>query len=142
MGISFNFTSTVTAKAAKKDQQSGVTARWLNISTNKDYEKIENIGRHPYPVEYVEKALSHLIESDDVDESAESSLMGVLKEIQKHIMDGNTDKAKEMMGTFKQYVNQELKKGSLTQRASTVLLVSANRFIEAHQYVSHEVHAY
>lgn len=101
--------------------------------TNKDYEKIRALGFGPYPVEYVENALNHLIESDNVDENAESVFRGVLMEIKQYITDGNIDKAKEMMERFKQYVKQESEKDSITQRARIVLLACADMYIEAHK---------
>lgn len=100
--------------------------------TDEDYEKIQDIGLHPYPVEYVENALYHLIESDDVDENAESVFKSILKEVQQYIKDGNNDKAKEMMESFKQKVKRESEKGSITHRASIVLLANADKFINTH----------
>lgn len=97
--------------------------------TDEDYEKIRDIGLHPYPVEYVENALTYLIELDDVDENAESEFRGILMDIKQYVKDGNIDKAKEIMEWFMQKVKQECEKDSISKRAVIVLLATADRFI-------------
>ena len=100
--------------------------------TDEDYEKIRNIGHGPYPAEYVVNALNYLIESDEIDTNAERTLRGFLNEIQQYVKAGNISKAKETMESFKQKTVQELEKGSITSRASIVLLASADKFIDTH----------
>lgn len=99
--------------------------------THSDYEKIRDLGLHPYPAETVTNALNYFIESDDVDEEAERTLKIVLMEVQQYITDGNIEEAKLTMEMFKHYVEEEIEKGSITQRSGTFLLISADRFIEA-----------
>lgn len=103
-----------------------------NKCTPEDIEKIRDLGFAPYPAEAVRNALIHLVESDDIDEDAENAFMGVLKEIQEYMTKNNIAKAKELMESFKQNVNKETKKNSITQRASMLLLVCADKFLEAH----------
>lgn len=100
--------------------------------TDEDYDKIQDIGLHPYPVEYTQSALNHLAKSDEINEAAETLFKGILKDILQYIKDGNVDKAKETMEGFKEKVKQESEKGSITSRARIVLLASADRFIKTH----------
>jgi hypothetical protein len=97
--------------------------------TDGDLAKIRELQLGPYPAEYVIEALSHLIESDDVSEDAETVFRGSIGEMRQYVLQGNVAKAKEAAERLIREVKREEKRGTITKRAEVVLLASAERFM-------------
>jgi hypothetical protein len=98
--------------------------------TDADYDKIRDIGLHPYPVDYVRNALTYFVESDDVDEDTEIVLMTLLREVLDFFLDDRADRVNETMDVFKEQVELAMSKNMMTLWAGKMLIICADMFVE------------
>lgn len=98
--------------------------------TDADYEKIKDIGLHPYPVEYVQNGLTHFVESEEVSYETERVLMSILEEILELLTGEQAEEAREKMEQFQKHVEQAMSDNQLTTRAGNILLVCTDLYLE------------